>query len=89
MSEERKFVLFDSRACGGGGNPFREASVLVFCGSEQEARHYAGDFGAMACYSFPTKTASTPGGAPSDTILDSERGTWEWDWWPDSGFSDK
>lgn len=65
-SNDRKYILYDARACGDAGTD--DASVLVACGSNKEAKSYRGDFGAMACYSY-----ATDGGELTD-----ER--WEWDY---------
>ncbi len=64
------WILYDGRACDGKGSG--NASVLVFCDDDAEARTYAGDFGDMACYSYNEKTQE-------------ER--WEWNWLVDGGFS--
>lgn len=63
---KRTWILYDSRACGAQGT--EDASVLVVCGSEGEARSWCGQFGAMACYSY----------AKDGGDLTDER--WEWDW---------
>ena len=66
MSIRRMWVLFDGRACGGVGTS--DASVLVICESEAEARCHRGDFGSMAAYSYRKEG--------SDLV--DER--WEWDY---------
>jgi hypothetical protein len=66
---ERLYILYDSRACGAQGT--EDASVLVACEDNKEARTYCGDYGAMACYSYAYD---------SDGSLIDER--YEWDWWP-------
>lgn len=66
---DRLFILYDSRACGAQGT--EEASVLVACEDNKEARSYCGDYGAMACYSYAH--------GDSGTLIDEQ---WEWDWWP-------
>lgn len=63
---KRTWILYDGRACGGQGT--EDASVLVCCGSNQEAKSYRGEYGDMACYSYAEK----------GTELTDER--WEWDW---------
>lgn len=64
----RSFVLYDSRACGSQGT--EEASVLVCCESNREAKSYKADFGAMACYSYRVD---------GKNLVDEQ---WEWDWYP-------
>jgi hypothetical protein len=52
--------------------------VLVACsGGDREARTYAGDYGSMACYSYKDDGKN----------LTDQR--WEWDWHPETGFSDR
>lgn len=68
MKNTRLFILYDDRAADGLGAA--EASVLVACGSNREAKSYRGDFGGMACYSYRDE-----GGKLSD-----ER--FEWNWFP-------
>lgn len=48
-NDRRTYILYDSRACGGETD---EASVLVCCESNKEAKSYKGDYGAMACFSY-------------------------------------
>jgi hypothetical protein len=69
MAAKRTYILYDDRAADGHGT--EDASVLVACQSNREARSYRGDFGAMACYSYRT----TAGGDLVD-----ER--FEWNWFP-------
>jgi len=66
--ENRKFILYDGRACADQGT--EDASVLVACEDEAEAKNYKGEFGAMACYSYRL----------DGTMLVNEQ--WEWDWFP-------
>lgn len=61
----RMYILYDGRACGGQGTD--DATVLVACSSDREARGYKGDYGQMACYSY----------AVNGQELSDER--WEWD----------
>jgi hypothetical protein len=46
----KTYILFDGRACDGLGTS--DASVLVVCESNKEARSYRKDFGQCACYSY-------------------------------------
>lgn len=64
-AERRTYLLFDSRACGAQGT--EDASVLVACESNREAKSYKGDYGAMACYSYRDDNG---------TLIDER---WEWD----------
>lgn len=73
MSEERTYILYDSRACAGDTE---DASVLVACESDEEAHSYEGDYGAMACFSYAIK--ETPGDDPNELV--DER--FEWNWYP-------
>ena len=73
MKGDRHWILYDGRACGGPGSDTDAAVVLVSCGSDKEARDYAGDFGHMACYSY---------------VEGEKHETWLWDWTPEGGFSD-
>lgn len=63
------YLLYDGRACAQDSN---NASVLVSCDDDAEARTYAVVSGDMACYSYNEKTQV-------------ER--WEWNWLVDGGFS--
>ncbi len=45
----RQYILYDSRACGGDTE---DASILVVCDSNREAKTYKGSYGAMACFSY-------------------------------------
>lgn len=67
QTKGRLYILYDSRACGDQGTS--EASVLVVCESNKEAKNYKGQWGAMACYSYESK----------DGELLDER--WEWDFY--------
>lgn len=81
MDNSRTFILYDSRAAVEGMDT-DEASVLVCCESDEEARDYAGDYGGMACWSYAREKQ------PDDTThLVDER--WEWNWFDDQGFSDR
>ena len=80
MSDEKRYVLFDGRAMGASGTD--DAWAHVLCKSDACARSYAGDYGAMACYSY--KVEKHEGRA--DRLIDER---WEWDWRPSSGFSDQ
>jgi hypothetical protein len=66
----KQYILYDSRAAGGLGTD--DASVLVACESEAEAKSYKGEFGGMSCYSYDIV----------DSKLVNEK--WEWDWFPQS-----
>ena len=68
--ERQTFILYDGRACDCAGTG--SAQVLVACDSDEEARGYRGDFGAMACYSYVV--------GDDGVELLAER--WEWDFWP-------
>jgi len=70
MSTSVHFILYDSRACGDSGNG--EASILVSCDDDKEARSYAGDYGDMACYRYDEKNQSD---------------LWQWDWTECDGFT--
>lgn len=48
--QDRTYILYDSRACDGTGTS--NASVLVVCDSNEEAKDDAKDFGTCACYSY-------------------------------------
>jgi hypothetical protein len=65
--EQRTYILYDSRACCGDPD---EASVLVCCESNREAKSYCdGSFGAaMACFSY----------AHDGNQLVDERFEWNW-----------
>jgi hypothetical protein len=63
---KRIWILYDSRACGGVGTG--DASVLVACDSNKEAKSYKGKFGGMACYSYEV----------NGKILQDQK--WEWDY---------
>lgn len=65
MSEQRYYMLFDGRACGGRGTD--DAVVLVSSGSQKEARKDAKLFSEGACYSYRVE----------GDLLKDER--WEWD----------
>ena len=43
------YILYDSRAARGDTS---EASVLVTCEDDEEAKSYKGAFGAMCCFSY-------------------------------------
>lgn len=64
----RNWILYDGRACCSQGT--EDASVLVACSSNGEAKSYKGDYGAMACYSYKVNR---------NTLIDER---WEWDWFP-------
>ncbi len=64
----RTYILYDGRACGAAGT--EDASVLVACDSNREAKSYKGDYGQMACYSY----------AVNGDQLSDER--WGWDYLP-------
>lgn len=66
----RMFILYDGRACGGRGTD--DASVLVACDTEEEAKGYFGKYGDMACYSYAKSYKK------SKRLLIGER--WEWDY---------
>ena len=66
MGQNRKYILYDSRACGAVGTD--DAAVIVFCDSNKEAKSYKGQYGAMACYSY----------RENENMLDDEK--WEWDY---------
>jgi hypothetical protein len=66
MKEKRIYILYDSRAADGLGTD--EASVLVVCETERQARSQCGEFGGMACYSYRDE-----GGELTD-----ERHEWNW-----------
>lgn len=68
--QKRTYILYDSRASDGMGTD--DASVLMVCESNQEAKSYRGEFGGMACYSY----------ADDDKELTDER--FEWNWFPKS-----
>lgn len=72
-TEARRFILYDSRACGAQGTG--DASMFVVCRSNREAKSYKGDFGAMACYSYRVDKTH---------LIDEQ---WEWDWYPKGGGS--
>ena len=67
MSNDRVYILYDSRAAGGVGT--EEASVLVACDDEEEAKSYQGEFDAMSCYSYCDKNGQ---------LTDEQ---FEWDWY--------
>ena len=67
QQQTRTYILYDARAIAEGTD---NASVLVACESNREAKSYRGMFGAMACYSY----------ADADGILSDER--CEWSWYP-------
>lgn len=46
----RTYILYDSRACDGTGTS--NASVLIVCDDEEEAKEDSEDFGDCACYSY-------------------------------------
>jgi hypothetical protein len=46
---KRQFILYDGRAIHGSTD---DASVLVSCDSDEEAKNWKGGFGEMACYSY-------------------------------------
>ena len=73
------WILYDARACDGKGSG--DASVLVTCGNDAEARTYAGDYGDMACYSYTPEEGHDSG---PRTVFDER---WEWNWLVDGGFS--
>lgn len=86
MSKRAMWILYDSRAAAGVGT--EDAIVLVACHAgngdpEKEARSYGDMYGAMSCYSYVEK--KTPGDAP-DRLVDER---WEWDWYPETGFTDE
>jgi hypothetical protein len=62
----RLYILYDGRACADNGT--EDASVLVACGSNGEAKSYCGEFGQMACYSYREDNG---------TMVDER---WEWDY---------
>ena len=64
--DRRIYILYDGRACNNVGT--EDASVLVTCESNNEAKGYKGDFGMMACYSYKLDGKN----------LTNER--WEWDY---------
>lgn len=66
MPSKRAYILYDSRTCGAVGTD--DATVLVFCDSNKEAKSYKGEYGIMACYSYEMK----------DNTLQDEK--WEWDY---------
>ena len=65
----RKYLLLDDRASDVTGTD--GANILVTCESNEEAKGYKGDFGAMSCYSYAVKNGE----------LVDER--FEWNWFPD------
>lgn len=65
---KRVYILYDDRAADGLGTS--DASVLVVCEDEQEAREYCGEFGAMACYSYRED---------GENLIDERH---EWNWFP-------
>lgn len=65
---KRYYILYDGRACGAVGT--EDATCLVFCDYEAEARSYKGDFGTMACYSYSANHEKNE--------LTDEK--WEWDY---------
>ncbi len=67
--------MFDSRACGGAGTD--DATVLVFCESNKEAKSYKGQYGAMACYSYEYEDG--------DRLVNEK---WEWDYLPKEAVSE-
>ena len=66
--EKRIYILYDDRAADGNVN---DASVLVVCESEQEAKSYEGEFGGMSCYSYKDENGQ----------LVDERHEWNWYAW--------
>jgi len=64
----RTYILYDDRAADGAGT--ENASVLVACESNREAKSYRGDFGGMACYSYEEKDGE---------LVDEQ---FEWNWFP-------
>lgn len=64
--KRRVYILFDSRAADGMGTD--DSSVLVVCDSDDEAKSYRGDFGAMACYSYRKE----------NNQLSDEQFEWNW-----------
>jgi len=63
---DRVYILYDGRACGDQGTD--DASPLVVCGRNKEAKGHKGDFGAMACYSYRKD---------GKKLVDEQ---WEWDY---------
>ncbi|MCI0537689.1 MAG: hypothetical protein L0Z50_20945 [Verrucomicrobiales bacterium] len=69
MSDSRKYVIYDARACGGQGTD--QARLCDVADSNTEARRcHQGIYGAVACYSYRVNGKK----------LVDER--WEWDWFP-------
>lgn len=64
---ERRYLLYDGRACGQQDTDF--ATVLVACESDKEARSYKGEYGDMACYSYEI--------TENGDLVDEQ---WEWDY---------
>lgn len=84
MSKHRPrthWILYDGRACDGKGSG--DASVLVSCDDDAEARTYAGDYGDMACYSYTPEEGHDSG---PRTVFDER---WEWNWLVFGGFSNR
>jgi len=69
MSDEKLYILFDSRAWGSGGTD--DAAVLCTAQSEAEALRDAKMFGASACYAYDKA------GSKKKPTLKNE--TWMWD----------
>lgn len=75
---DRLWILYDGRACVGFTD---DATVLVSCDDDEEARTYAGNYGDMACYSYRVEKVQ---GKKPDELMDER---WEWNWLANEGFS--
>ncbi len=69
---KKMYILYDGRACAGDSD---EASVLVACDSNEEAKSYKGEYGQMACFSYDI--------SGKDLINEQH----EWNYYPKTGFS--
>ena len=76
MTEERKYILYDSRACGGDTD---DAAILVVCDDDKEAREATALFDYdVACFSYAVEG--------TDQLVDERV---EWNWFDSDGFSDE
>lgn len=83
---DRKYLLYDGRAAfTASPEEFFELPVLASCDSDKEARSYAGDLGAMTCYSYPLYKRE----GDNPDIIKEEDARHEWNWLPKSGFTDR
>jgi|CXWL01.1.fsa_nt_gi hypothetical protein len=80
MDNRRTYILYDSRAAVEGMDT-DDASILVCCESDEEARTYAGHYGGMACWSYAREKIDN-----KIHLVDEQ---WEWNWFDDTGFSDR